>query len=192
MAIDNVNDLTKQVNVIDPSIEVGNPNEKIDIEMLEDGGAEIDFDPNQSVEQEIPHDANLADFVEEDELSLIASDLTQTYEDYRAGRREWEQTYTRGLDLLGFKYENRSEPFQGASGATHPVLAESVTQFQALAYKELLPASGPVRTQIMGAVNPESEKQSARVKDFMNYQLMIKMKEYEPEFDQPTISWINF
>ena len=184
MAIDNVNDLTKQVNVIDPSIEVGNPNEKIDIEMLEDGGAEIDFDPNQSVEQEIPHDANLADFVEEDELSLIASDLTQTYEDYRAGRREWEQTYTRGLDLLGFKYENRSEPFQGASGATHPVLAESVTQFQALAYKELLPASGPVRTQIMGAVNPESEKQSARVKDFMNYQLMIKMKEYEPEFDQ--------
>ena len=130
MAIDKVNDLTKQVNVIDPSIEVGNPNEEIDIEMLEDGGAEIDFDPNQSVEQQIPHEANLADFIEEDELGLMASDLTQTYEDYKAGRREWEQTYTRGLDLLGFKYENRSEPFQGASGATHPVLAESVTQFK--------------------------------------------------------------
>jgi hypothetical protein len=184
MAIDKVNDLTKQVNVIDPSIEVGNPNEEIDIEMLEDGGAEIDFDPNQSVEQQIPHEANLADFIEEDELGLMASDLTQTYEDYKAGRREWEQTYTRGLDLLGFKYENRAEPFQGASGATHPVLAESVTQFQALAYKELLPAAGPVRTQIIGAVTPDSEKQSARVKDFMNYQLMIKMKEYEPEFDQ--------
>ena len=184
MAIDNVNDLTKQVNVIDPSIEVGPPNQEIDIEMLEDGGAEIDFDPNQSVEQEIPHEANLADFVEEDELGLLASTLTQTYEDYKSGRREWEQTYTRGLDLLGFKYENRSEPFQGASGATHPVLAESVTQFQALAYKELLPASGPVRTQVIGAINPETEKQSERVKSFMNYQLMIKMKEYEPEFDQ--------
>ena len=83
-----------------------------------------------------------------------------------------------------FKYTNRTEPFQGASGATHPVLAEAVTQFQALAYKELLPADGPVRTQIMGASNPQKELQSQRVKDFMNYQIMDQMKEYEPEFDQ--------
>jgi len=184
MAIDKVNDLTKTVNVIDPSIEVSTPQENLGIQMLEDGGAEIDFDPNQNVEQEIPHEANLADFIEENELGLIASDLTQTYEDYKAGRKDWEDTYVKGLDLLGFKYENRSEPFQGSSGATHPVLAESVTQFQALAYKELLPAQGPVRTQIIGAATPETEKQSTRVKDFMNYQLMINMKEYEPEFDQ--------
>jgi hypothetical protein len=99
-------------------------------------------------------------------------------------RKDWEQAYTSGLDLLGFKYENRTEPFQGASGATHPVLAEAVTQFQAMAYKELLPSDGPVRTQILGAVNPQKEQQAQRVKDFMNYQIMDQMQEYEPEFDQ--------
>ena len=89
----------------------------------------------------------------------------------------------KGLDLLGFKYENRTEPFQGASGATHPVLAEAVTQFQATAYKELMPADGPVRTQVMGAPNPGKTQQAERVKNFMNYQIMDQMKEYEPEFD---------
>ena len=88
-----------------------------------------------------------------------------------------------GLDLLGFKYENRTEPFQGASGATHPVMAEAVTQFQAQAYKELLPADGPVRTQIIGTKNPATEQQATRVKDFMNYLIMDQMKEYEAEFD---------
>ena len=92
-------------------------------------------------------------------------------------RKDWEQSYVNGLDLLGFKYDNRSEPFQGASGATHPVLAEAVTQFQALAYKELLPADGPVRTQVLGVSNPAKEAQSQRVKDFMNYQLMDQMKD---------------
>jgi len=86
--------------------------------------------------------------------------------------------------LLGFKYENRTEPFSGASGATHPVLAEAVTQFQALAYKELLPAQGPVRTQVIGLATPDKEQQSQRVKEFMNYQIMDQMPEYEPEFDQ--------
>ena len=95
-----------------------------------------------------------------------------------------EKSYKQGLDLLGFKYENRTEPFSGASGATHPVLAEAVTQFQALAYKELLPADGPVRTQILGTPTLEKTQQASRVKDFMNYQLMDQMKEYEPEFDQ--------
>jgi hypothetical protein len=88
------------------------------------------------------------------------------------------------LDLLGFKYNNRTEPFQGASGATHPVLAEAVTQFQALAYKELLPADGPVRTMVMGKSDPQKEMQAQRVKNFMNYQIMDKMKEYESDFDQ--------
>jgi hypothetical protein len=104
--------------------------------------------------------------------------------DYKMSRKDWEQSYMEGLDLLGFKYENRTEPFQGASGATHPVLAEAVTQFQAMAYKELLPSDGPVRTQIVGAITPQKEQQAQRVKDFMNYQIMDQMQEYEPEFDQ--------
>ena len=103
--------------------------------------------------------------------------------DYSMSRKDWEKTYTQGLDLLGFKYDNRTEPFQGASGATHPVLAEAVTQFQALAYKELLPSDGPVRTQIIGLQTPDKVQQANRVKDFMNYQIMDQMKEYEPEFD---------
>ncbi len=103
--------------------------------------------------------------------------------DYSMSRKDWEKSYTQGLDLLGFKYDTRSEPFQGASGATHPVLAEAVTQFQALAYKELLPADGPVRTQILGVQSPDKVQQASRVKDFMNYQIMDQMKEYEPEFD---------
>ena len=103
--------------------------------------------------------------------------------DYKSSRKEWESAYTTDLDLLGFKYENRTEPFQGASGATHPVLAEAVTQFQAQAYKELLPSDGPVRTQVIGIKNPQTEQQAQRVKDYMNYLIMDTMKEYESEFD---------
>jgi len=104
--------------------------------------------------------------------------------EYKTSRKEWERAYIQGLDLLGFKYTNRTEPFQGASGATHPVLAEAVTQFQALAYKELLPADGPVRTMVMGKSDPQKEMQAQRVKNFMNYQIMDQMKEYESDFDQ--------
>ena len=151
----------------------------------EDGGATIDFEPssiNQASSQS--HFDNLADILPEDVLDPIGSELRGNYMDYKMSRKDWEQSYMNGLDLLGFKYENRNEPFQGASGATHPVLAEAVTQFQALAYKELMPADGPVRTQIIGISNPAKEAQSQRVKDFMNYQLMDQMKEYESEFDQ--------
>ncbi len=157
----------------------------IEITRTEDGGAEINFDPQAVVGQGGQnHEENLADFLDDDILKEVGSQIIENYSDYKSSRSEWEDTYVKGLDLLGFKYENRSEPFQGASGATHPVLAEAVTQFQALAYKELLPASGPVRTQIIGKVNQEKEDQSERVKEFMNYQLMVEMKEYEPEFDQ--------
>ena len=98
--------------------------------------------------------------------------------DYSMSRKDWEKTYTQGLDLLGFKYDNRTEPFQGASGATHPVLAEAVTQFQALAYKELLPADGPVELRYLD-YKLRKVQQASRVKDFMNYQIMDQMKEYE-------------
>ena len=159
--------------------------EPIEITRTEDGGAEINFDPRAVVGQGGQnHEENLAEFLDDDVLKEIGSEVLESYSDYKSSRSDWEDTYVKGLDLLGFKYENRSEPFQGASGATHPVLAEAVTQFQALAYKELLPASGPVRTQIIGKVNQAKEDQSERVKEFMNYQLMVEMKEYEPEFDQ--------
>ena len=157
-----------------------------DVETIqnEDGSVDINFDPNAaSPEGGSDHYANLAEFLPDDVLGSLGSDLNQKYMDYSMSRKDWEKTYTQGLDLLGFKYDNRTEPFQGASGATHPVLAEAVTQFQALAYKELLPADGPVRTQILGLQTPDKVQQASRVKDFMNYQIMDQMKEYEPEFD---------
>jgi hypothetical protein len=151
----------------------------------EDGSVDINFDPKSKMDEaSLDHGANLAEFIDENDLNLLGTELGQNYEDYKSSRKDWEQAYTQGLDLLGFKYEQRTEPFQGASGATHPVLAEAVTQFQALAYKELLPAEGPVRTQVIGASTPDTEQQAERVKEFMNYQIMDVMKEYEPEFDQ--------
>jgi hypothetical protein len=157
----------------------------VEINMDEDGGAEISFDPSLAAPQGgEDHYANLADFLDESILVDIGSTLEEQYKDYRSSRQDWETTYTNGLDLLGFKYERRTEPFRNASGVTHPVLAESVTQFQSQAYKELLPADGPVRTQIVGKIDSQKEQQAERVRDFMNYQIMTIMKEYEPEFDQ--------
>jgi hypothetical protein len=157
----------------------------VEINMSEDGGAEISFDPSvASIPGGEDHYANLAEFLDESILTDIGSELDEKYNDYRSSRQDWEMAYTNGLDLLGFKYERRTEPFKGASGVTHPVLAESVTQFQAQAYKELLPADGPVRTQIIGLTDRNKEDQAMRVKEFMNYQIMNVMKEYEPEFDQ--------
>ena len=172
---------------IDIDIDVDEIKEQGPIEVTEeeDGGVTLDFEPGAvKLPGTEEHFDNLADLLPDDILDPIGSDLSANYKDYKFSRNDWEKTYITGLDLLGFKYNNRTEPFQGASGATHPVLAEAVTQFQALAYKELLPADGPVRTQIMGASNPQKELQSQRVKDFMNYQIMDQMKEYEPEFDQ--------
>ena len=159
--------------------------EEVEVVTTEDGGAEVAFDPSQAMmEGSENHFANLAEYLEDDVLGPLGSELKGMFIDYKSSRKDWEDSYTKGLDLLGFKYEDRGEPFQGASGATHPVLAEAVTQFQSLAYKELLPASGPVRTQIIGSPNTLKEQQSERVKEFMNYQLMSEMKEYEQEFDQ--------
>ena len=157
----------------------------IQVTQEEDGGATINFDP-EAVNQPgtDSHFDNLAELLPEDVLGRLGSELSANYMQYKSSRKDWEDSYTKGLDLLGFKYENPTQPFQGASGATHPVLAEAVTQFQAQAYKELLPATGPVHTQIVGLADRAREEQSNRVKEFMNYQLMDVMKEYEPEFDQ--------
>ena len=156
-----------------------------EITPTEDGGVEINFEPGAfNQEQSQSHFDNLAELLPEEVLNPLGSELVQNYTEYKASRKDWEDSYAKGLDLLGFKYENMSPPFQGASGATHPVLAEAVTQFQALAYKELLPADGPVRTRTIGLDTPQKNDQAGRVKEFMNYQLMDQMKEYEPEFDQ--------
>ena len=156
-----------------------------EVVMDETGGAEVTFDPTTSTDRSTDgHFANLAEDMSDGELESLGSTLFDQYTEYKESRADWEQSYREGLELLGFKYERRTEPFKGASGVNHPVLAEAVTQFQATAYKELLPSDGPVRTQILGAINVEKEEQSKRVKNFMNYQLMDKMKECEPEFDQ--------
>ena len=128
--------------------------------------------------------ANLAEELDDNILSKISSQLRSEYQRDRDSRKEWEDGYTNGLDLLGFKYNQPSKPFRGASGVTHPLLSEAVTQFQAQAYKELLPSSGPVKTAIVGVRNEQTEDQASRVKEFMNYQVTEKMEEYTPEMDQ--------
>ena len=164
---------------------VNTPDGPVEIDMTEDGGAEVSFDPNATeVPEGMGHFDNIAEVLEDSVGDPLASELMEKYTNYKESRQEWADSYREGLNLLGFKYITRTEPFRGASSVTHPVLAEAVTQFQAQAYKELLPADGPVRTQILGALNVPKEEQSKRVKDFMNYQIMDQMKEYEPEFDQ--------
>ena len=170
-----------EVNLVEDQI-----TEDVEQTELPDGGVELNFDPRSKLNGQQPqgHFDNLTDAVEDGFLSKLGSEMQANYTDYKNSRKDWEQTYIKGLDLLGFKYNIKTEPFQGASGATHPVLAEAVTQFQAQAYKELLPADGPVRTQVIGRSDPQREQQSQRVKDFMNYEIMYDLKEYEAEFDQ--------
>jgi hypothetical protein len=127
---------------------------------------------------------NLAEVIEEETLAKISNELRAQFSVDQTSRKDWEQSYIKGLDLLGFKYQEVSNPFRGAASVSHPLLAEAVTQFQAGAYKELLPAGGPVKTSILGASTPEIEQQAERVKEFMNYQITYKMKEYDPEMDQ--------
>ena len=128
--------------------------------------------------------SNLAEVINEDDLRALSMDLCTDFDEDEESRREWLDTFTKGLDLLGIKTEDRTEPFPGASGVHHPLLSESVAQFQAQAYKELLPADGPVKTQVLGNVDAAKEQQAQRVKEFMNYQITYNMEEFDPELDQ--------
>ena len=168
----------------DEEIEVEEIEEPTDLVEEEDGSVTIDFEKMIQEELQAEPGANLAEILDERVLMEISSELVSYYEDDKGGRQEWEDAYTEGLELLGIKYQSREEPFRGASGVTHPVIAEAVTQFQAQAYKELLPSSGPVRTQVVGASTPEVESQSHRVQEFMNFQIMNVMDEYDPEMDR--------
>ena len=181
----NIPSVEEQTEVIADLQQTAPSHEKTEVVENDDGSVDINFEPGAvAPETGDNHYMNLADLLPDSILDPLGSELYANYTDYKESRREWERSYTQGLDLLGFQFEQRTRPFQGASGATHPVLAEAVTQFQAQAYKELLPADGPVRAQVLGNPTREKQDQAVRVKNFMNYQLMDVMKEYEPEFDQ--------
>src|SRR5210317_2095726 len=159
----------------------------LDIEIIEEdnGDVTVDFDPSASLDDmEGGFSDNLAEYLSDSELSRISSDLSSEFDSNKASRQEWEDAYSNGLELLGFSYSERSQPFRGASGVTHPLLAEAATQFQAQAFNELLPASGPVRTAIMGSETREKQQQSQRVRHFMNYYVTNVMEDYTPDMDQ--------
>jgi hypothetical protein len=156
----------------------------IEISPTEDGGVEIDFEPQDQRGMNDDFYANLAEEMPDRELARIAGELLDEYDANKASRQEWEDAYKDGLELLGFTYEERTQPFRGASGVTHPLLAEAATQFQAQAFNELLPPSGPVRTIVMGSETAAKVAQSQRVKTFMNYYITNVMEEYTPDMDQ--------
>jgi hypothetical protein len=160
--------------------------EGMDIEMTpeEDGGVTIDFDPSDQRGENDDFYANLAEEMPDRELGRIAGELLGEFDANKAGRQDWEDAYANGLELLGFNYEERTQPFRGASGVTHPLLAEAATQFQAQAFNELLPASGPVRTAIMGSETREKQQQAQRVRHFMNFYVTNVMEDYTPDMDQ--------
>ncbi len=160
--------------------------ENMDIEITaeDDGGVTVDFEPMDQRGTSDDFYANLAEEMPDRELGRIAGELLSEYDANKASRQEWEDAYANGLELLGFSYEERTQPFRGSSGVTHPLLAEAATQFQAQAFNELLPASGPVRTAIVGAETRDKQQQSQRVRQFMNYYITNVMEEYTPELDQ--------
>ena len=157
---------------------------EIEISETDDGGVEVDFDPQDQRGVEDDFYANLAEEMPDRELQRIASELLGEYDANKASRQDWEDAYSSGLELLGFNYEERSQPFRGSSGVTHPLLAEAATQFQAQAFNELLPAGGPVRTVVMGKETRAKSSQAQRVKQFMNYYITSVMEDYTPDMDQ--------
>ena len=158
--------------------------DEIEISETEDGGVEVDFDPQDQRGEDGDFYVNLAEEMPDRELQRISGELLSEYDANKASRQDWEDAYSSGLDLLGFNYEERAQPFRGSSGVTHPLLAEAATQFQAQAFNELLPASGPVRTVVMGEETRAKSSQAQRVKQFMNYYITSVMEDYTPDMDQ--------
>ena len=178
MPVDKVVNLAPVTNIIEMADEM-----EPDIEIIldEDGGAVVEINPE---DDDVEFYSNLAEVLDDNELSRISSDLLALFEADRSSRGEWEEMYSSGLELLGLKIEDRTRPFRGAAGTVHPMLTEAIVQFQSQAFKELMPAGGPVRTQTLGKETLDKTQQASRVQDFMNYQITTVMKEYTPEFDQ--------
>ena len=156
----------------------------IEIILEEDGGATVDFDPTDDRGTNDDFYANLAEEIPDRDLGAIASNLLEQFDANKAGRHDWEDAYANGLEMLGFNYEEREQPFRGSSGVTHPLLAEAATQFQAQAFNELLPSRGPVKTEVMGEETLEKKDQARRVQQFMNYYITSVMEDYTPDMDQ--------
>ena len=155
-----------------------------EMESMPEGVEMMDEEVFEIEAEEYDHNANLAEVLDDDVLGDLSSDIRAKFREDVESREDWEEAIAKGLGLLGINYEDRSEPFLGASGGTHPLLSEAVTQFQAQAYKEMLPSGGPVKTQILGSPTKETEDQAQRVEDFMNYQITEVMEEYDPDTDQ--------
>ncbi len=166
----------------DLEIEIVNP-EAVSIE-TEDGGMIFDFDPQDSLTGMIPHDANLAEYIDDGELQGIATDLVGQYKSDKESRSDWERTYIEGLDLLGLKHEDRTTPWDGACGVFHPLLTEAVIRFQSQSIQELFPAAGPAKTSVVGVVTDEKQDQAQRVQDYLNYLLTERMSEYRTETER--------
>jgi len=162
----------------DIEIEIEDP-EEVSIKM---GGMEIEIDPDE--EDEDDFGKNLAEEIDEDSLAKLADELLEDYESDLSARRDWLDTYVDGLDLLGLKLEDRSEPWEGACNVFHPLMTETLVKFQAETMTETFPAAGPVKTQIIGDLTEEKEEAAKRVQDDMNYQLTQKMPEYRPEHER--------
>jgi hypothetical protein len=183
MAIEkNLPEDDEQIDILMP--ESTAPAEESDIEIIleDDGGVTVEM--GEEDHDEVPFDANLAEILDEDELAHLSSDLMDMLDNDKASRGDWEKQYSKGLELLGFKYEERTKPFKGACGTSHPLLTEAIIQFQSQAFKELMPSEGPVKTQVLGKETREKLMKAERVKEFMNYELTCEMEEYTPEFDQ--------
>ena len=168
------------------------PESGLDIEIetteTDDGGMIIDFDPNSSQMNNADFNSNLVDFIDEDELASIGNELISAFQADKDSRSEWEETYVKGLDQLGLKIEERTTPWNGACGVFHPMLSEAVVKFQSQAISEIFPASGPVRTKIVGNIDSDKEKQSQRVQDYLNYLLTYEMTEYRSETEKMLFS----
>ncbi len=159
----------------------GETEKEVDVEIEGSEGPSV-IETVLSVEEEFHQ--NLAEELSEDVLQRMSNQLLDEYKRDRVSRKDWETSYTNNLDLLGLNTRERTRPFRGSASVTHPLLSEAVTQFQAQAYKELLPSSGPVKSKVLGVEDEAKMNQAARVQDFMNYMITEKMEEYTPEFDQ--------
>ena len=168
-----------------PPVEVPIENSEAVVVELPDGGVEVSLGPEEPSSFPTPaHDSNLADFLSDQELSIIASELVSDFEADKRSREEWEKTYIKGLDLLGLKIEERTQPWNGACGVFHPMLSEAIVRFQAQAIQEIFPAKGPVQTKILGQTTKERIDQASRVQEYLNYLLTEKMVEYRSETEK--------
>ena len=181
-----VDGLIEQDTEEDIQISIENP-DSVAI-ATDDGGMIIDFDPDAMPIGDAGFNSNLADFMDEDKLRELGNDLISSFNGDKESRSEWEETYTKGLDQLGLKIEERTTPWAGACGVFHPMLSEAVIRFQSQAITEIFPAQGPVRTKIVGKITSDKEKQSQRVEDYLNYLLTHEMSEYRTETEKMLFS----